>query len=101
MSLTELFKNYSIVISGGLSKQQLEVGLGFPARVWAGSWWRKHQILATRPVVSDKDPGPLALRRRIPPKMESSETSQVFIKGRERVPYMWIDTRVNSGRDSH
>ena len=64
--MTELVKNYGIVISGGLNKQQLEVGLVFPARVWAGSQQRKHQIPATRPVVSDKDPGPLALQKRIP-----------------------------------
>ena len=64
--LTELVKNYGIVISGGLNKQQLEVGLGFPSRVWAGSQQWKHQILATRPVVSDKDLGPLALQKRIP-----------------------------------
>ena len=33
----------------------------------------EHQILATRPVVSGKGPGPLALQKRIPTKMESSE----------------------------
>ena len=41
------------MISHGLSLQWFRVGLGFPARDWAGSQQYKHQILATRPVVSD------------------------------------------------
>ena len=80
--LTELVKNYGIVISGGLNKRQLEVGLGFPARVWAGSQQWKHQILATRPVVSDKDPFGFAEKN--PPKLESDETSKVFIKEKKK-----------------
>ena len=53
----------------------LERSLGSQPEVEAGSLWRKHQILATSPVVSDKGPGPLALQKRIPTKMESSEAS--------------------------
>ena len=57
-------------------------------------WW-KRWIPATRPVVSDKA---LALRLcRIHTKMESSETSQVFIR-RKRVRYVWIDTWADSER---
>ena len=49
------------LISGGLSLQQLEAGLGFPGReVEVGVWW-EHWILATRPVVSDKGPWPFSL----------------------------------------
>ena len=40
----------------------------------------KRQILATRPVISDKGPGPTALQKRISRKTESSEASRVFIK---------------------
>ena len=47
--------------------------------------------LAARPVVSDKGPGPLAFQKRIATKMESSKTSQVFIK-RKRAQYVWIGT---------
>ena len=99
--LTELVKNYGIVISGGLNKRQLEVGLGFPARVWAGSQQWKHQILATRPVVSDKDPGPLALQKRIPQNWKVMKQVKYLLRKKKRVQYMWIDTRVNSGRKSH
>ena len=53
----------------------LERSLGSQPEVEAGSLWRKHQILATSPVVSDKGPGPLALQKRIPTKTESSEAS--------------------------
>ena len=42
--------------------------------------WGKHQILATRPVVSDRSPGPSAIQKRIPTKTDSSEISEVFVK---------------------
>ena len=61
---------WTCVISGGLGSQ--------PA-MEAGSWQWKHQILALRPVVSDKGPGPLALQR-TSTEMESSEASKVFIR---------------------
>ena len=35
----------------------------------------KHQILATRPMVSDKDPGPSVLQKRFSTNMESSEAN--------------------------
>ena len=35
----------------------------------------KHQILAIRPVVSDKDPGPSVLQKRISTNKESSEAN--------------------------
>ena len=41
---------------------------------------QEHQILATRPVVSDKGPGPLALQKIISTKTESCDSSQVIIK---------------------
>ena len=68
-----------------LSLQQLEVRLPFPAR-------DRGQVVvvrASRPVVSDKSPGPLALRKRIPTKMESSATSKVFIK-REKIRTVYV-----------
>ena len=53
-------------------------------------------ILAIRPVVSDKALA-LQLCRRVPTKLESSETSKVFVKGgKKRIQYMWIDTWVDS-----
>ena len=79
------------MISGSLGLQRLEVRLGIP-EFGARLWQLKHQILATRPVVSDKDPGPLALWKRVPTKMESSETSEVFVI-RKKVQYVCIDTR--------
>ena len=41
-------------------------------------------MVAIRPVVSDKGPGPSALQERIPTKRDSSEASELFIK-REKV----------------
>ena len=61
----------------------LEWGLDSQAEVEAGSRQWKHWILATRPVVSDKGPGPSALQKRISTKMESSEASKVFIRRKE------------------
>ena len=52
-------------------------------------------ILAARPVVSDKGPGPSALEKRIPTKMESSETSTGFI-WRQSTHHVWIDTQADS-----
>ena len=63
---------YTLLISGGLGMQLLGGRLGFPATEWG------HVvvvILAIRPVVSDKGPGPLALQKRISKKTESSEAS--------------------------
>ena len=40
----------------------------------------KAQILANRPVVSDKGTGPLTLQKRNSTKKESSEASKVFIR---------------------
>ena len=73
----------AVLISSGLPLQWLGAGLGFPARDWAGSQQCKHQVRATRPVVSDTGPGPSALQKRIPTEMESSEASKVF-SGRKR-----------------
>ena len=57
------------------------------------------QFLATRPVVSDKGLGPSALKKRIPTKIESGKASKVFSK-RKRVQITWIDTWMDSGRES-
>ena len=67
------------MISGSLGLQRLEVRLGVP-EFGARLWQLKHQTLATRPVVSDKGPGPLALQKRIPTKIESSEIDKLFIR---------------------
>ena len=68
------------MILGGLGLQGLGAGLGFPARGWPGSWRGKRHTLATRPVASDKGPGPSALQKGISTKTGSSEGSQIFIK---------------------
>ena len=50
-------------------------------------------MVATRPMVSDKGPGPSALRKRISTKTESSEATEVFINRKKRVQYeVWTDT---------
>ena len=58
----------------------LEQGLGSQLETEAGSQRWAHQILATSPVVSDKDPGPSALQKRISAKIKSSEASRIFIQ---------------------
>ena len=55
-------------------------GLGSQPEMEAGSWQWKHQILALRPVVSDKGPGPLALQKGISTTTESNEACEVFIR---------------------
>ena len=89
------FMEHMMVISSGLGLQCLEVGLGFPTRNWAGLWQWKHQILATRPVVSDIGPDPLALQKRISTKMESNGASKAFIK-KGKVEYVWTVTQEDS-----
>ena len=64
---------------------RLEWGLGSQPETEAGSWWQKHQTLATRSLVSDKKPGPLAFQKRISTKMESSEASKVFIRRKKSI----------------
>ena len=63
------------LILGGLSLQWLEAGLWLPARD-RGQVTRMRALNPTsRPVVSDKSPSLSSLQKRIPTKMESSETS--------------------------
>lgn len=76
------------LILGGLSLQQLEAGLWFPASVEVRLQGWEHWTPASRPVVNDKSPSPSPLQRRIPTKMESSETSSVL----KAYIYVWIDT---------
>ena len=71
----------------------LEPVLGSQPETRAGLGEWQHEILVTRPVVSDKSPGLLALQKRIPTKMESSEPSKVCIRGK-KVQYMWIRGRL-------
>jgi len=72
-----ILSNFTFVdmISGDLGLQQLGMELGFQNRDWGWVEWWKHQILATRAVVSDKGPGPSVLQQRISTKTESSEAS--------------------------
>ena len=60
-------------------------------------WW-EHQILTTRPVMDDTDPGPSALQERIPTKMESSETSKVFTRRKKGT--VCVDRHTGSLRES-
>ena len=66
----------------------LKCVLGFQPEIKARLWWLKHQILATRPVVSDKGPGPSALQKKIPIKTESNEKGNMFLLGGKGVQYM-------------
>ena len=59
-----------------------------PSRDWAGSQQCKHQVRATRPVVSDTGPGPSALQKRIPTKTVSNEKGDVFLLGGKGVQHM-------------
>ena len=67
-----------------------------PATAWSGASIPSQRlsqvalVRASRPVVSDKSPGPSALQKRIPTKMETSETSEVFIK-REKIRTVCVD----------
>ena len=70
-----------------------------PSQRQAESRSREHQTLATRPVVSDKGPGPSALQKRVPTKTESSEASKACI-GRKRVQHVWTGTWADSEGDS-
>ena len=60
---------YVYLISGGLGLPWL----GLPGRDLG-------QILTTRPAVSGKGPGPLALQKRIPTELGRSEAGKVFVK---------------------
>ena len=53
-----------------LDSNSLKCDLGSQAEIEVGEWWWEHQILATRPVVSDKVPDSLAFWKRIPSKTE-------------------------------
>ena len=46
-------------------------------------------------MVSDKGPGPSALQRGVPTKMESSEVSNAFIRSK-RVQYLGIDIQADT-----
>ena len=70
---SQMISTYSNLKLGFSSQPETEDRL----RQW------EHQILATRPVVSDQALT-LVLRKRIPTKTESTEASKVFI-GRKRV----------------
>ena len=63
-------------------------------------WQRKHHILPTRPMVSNKGPGLLALQKRIPTKVESSEVVKYLLRGKKYGTYGQIDTQADSGRES-
>ena len=77
--------NWPLVTSACSS---LEWGLGSQPETEAGSQRWEHQILATRPVVSDKGPGPSALQKKIPIKTESNEKGNMFLLGGKGVQYM-------------
>ena len=79
--------------------QWLEAGFGFPAREWAGSWWWKHQVLAVRPVVSDKD-SELRLYRKEFPQRQKVVMQVKCLLGGKGVQYMWIGTWSDPGGGS-
>ena len=72
-----------------------DLGWPRPAMVWSRAWVPnerlrlshegEHQILATRPVLNDKGPGPSALQKRIP-------TKKFLLFRGKRVQLVWIDT---------
>ena len=84
-------------VLGGLGLRNLGAGLGFPARDWAGSRRWEHQILATRPVVSNKGPSFCLCKKEFPQRQKVA--NQVFIK-RKSAPYMCVDAWVDLERES-
>ena len=73
----------------------LKQGFSLPARDWGWVMWWEHQILAARPMVSNKVLALWLCIKRIPTKTESSETSKVFIR-RKKVQYLWRNTQEDS-----
>ena len=88
----------SRMISGGLCVQHFGVEVGFPARDWDGSQEWEHQILVTRPVFSDKGPGPLALQKRIPQRWKVVKQMRYLLRGK-RIQCMWIETLADLGKE--
>ena len=77
----------------------LERGLGSHSEIGAGLQPSKHRIIATRPVVTDKGPGPSALQKRTSMEMEESEASKVFYE-QEGVQCAWTNTQADSEGES-
>ena len=82
-----------------LDSNSLKCDLGSQAETEVGEWWWELQILATRPVVSDKVPDSGFLEKNSL-KDRNRETSKVFIR-RKRVTihYLWIVTQADSERE--
>ena len=57
-------------------------GAWFTAGDWAGSQRWKHRIPATRPVVSDKTPGPSALQKRISQRGKVTKQVEYLLRGK-------------------
>lgn len=74
-----------------------------PAMIWSRACVPRQSlgwvVAVKAPVVSDKGPWPSDFAEKNSPKTVSSEASKVFTK-RKRVQYMWIDTLMDSGRES-
>ena len=89
-----------VLILGGLSLQRLGMGLQFPhQRDWVQVLATRSPILATGPVVSDQALTLWLCRRSIPTKMESSETSKVFIRRKKSTVY--VDRWADPEKESH
>ena len=61
----------------------LERGLGSQLEIEAGSQRGEHQMLATRPVVSDKGPDSLALQKRIPKRWKVMNQIKYLLRGKK------------------
>ena len=68
------------MIWGRLSLQQLGAGPGFPSRDGAGSRQWERQILATRPVASDKGPSPC--RKEFPQRQKVVKQVNYSLEGK-------------------
>ena len=68
----------------------LERCLGSQSKTEAESWWWEHQVPGTRPVVSDKGAGPLALQKRSAIGWKVVKEVKYLLKGK-RVQYVQID----------
>ena len=66
--------------------------MGSQPETEAGSQWGEHQILATRPVVSDKGPGPLVCRKEFPQRWKVMNQIKYLLRGGKKVKFLWIAT---------
>ena len=82
-----------------LACKSLEQDLASQPEIDAGSQQWKHQILATRPMVSDKALALQLCRKEFPQRWKVLKQVKYLLWGK-RVQYLWIDTWADSEGES-